>query len=66
MMEFRKGSPIPATLRERVQRAIEAHGHRAVFRAVGLSEGAFWRAVGGGPVHAGTPLMFERGLSALE
>jgi hypothetical protein len=65
-MSFRKGSPVPATLRARMQRAIDAHGHMAVCRELGLSSSCFWRAVAGGPVHAGTVCQVERGLTVFE
>ena len=64
--QYKKGSPVPVTLRERAQRAIDTHGAKAVHRATGLSESAFWRAVGGGPGHSGTALMLSAGLDRLE
>ena len=63
---IRKGSPVPTGLRERAQRAIDTYGHMAVMRAVGLSQSCFWRAVGGGPVHAGTVLQLESALDAMD
>jgi hypothetical protein len=58
----RKGSPLPASLRERLAR----HDDRDVLRATGLSPAAYWRARGGGDVHGGTALRIERALDELE
>ncbi len=65
MVHIRKGSPVPSSLRARAQRAINVHGHMAVHRSTQLSESCFWRAMGGGPVHASTAVMLERGLDSL-
>jgi hypothetical protein len=60
--EHRKGSPISASLRER----LEQHDHLVVLRASGMSAAAYWRARGGGPVHVGTMLRLVRTLDDLE
>lgn len=56
----------PATTIERLRRAVEAHGPRAVIRAVGLSEAAFWRAYAGAKVRAGTVHQINAALEAFE
>lgn len=57
---------LPTTLRERLQRTVRELGHKDVMHAVGLSPAAFWRAIAGGNVRAGTMHQIEAGLSALE
>jgi hypothetical protein len=58
----RKGSPIPASLRARLER----HEEHDVIRVTGLSQAAYWRARAGGCVNVGTMLRLEKALDALE
>ena len=57
---------LPATLRERLQRKVDESGAQPVMAAVGLSPAAFWRALAGGNVRAGTVHQIEATLNALE
>lgn len=66
MYQPTKEASLPATLRERLQRNIDSRGHVTVMRAVGLAPSAFWRAVAGAAVRAGTVHQIEAALGALE
>jgi hypothetical protein len=58
----RRGSPIPASLRARLER----HEEREVLNLTGMSQAAYWRARAGGCVNVGTMLRLEKALDALE
>ena len=60
------GEACPATAKERLQRAVNRHGHVRVIAAVGLSQAAFWRVLAGAPIRSGTYHQLLAGLDALE
>ncbi len=64
-IQFNSGDSLPATTREHLQREVEERGHIHVIRAIGLSEAAFWRAMAGAKIRAGTVHQIQAGLDAL-
>ncbi len=57
---------LPGTLLERLKHAVETRGHLRVIHTIGLSQAAFWRAMAGGKIRAGTVHQIEAGLDALD
>ena len=65
--QHRRGSPLPATARARLDAAIRHHGVKLVLAASGgLSRGALASAVGGLPVIAGTQVLVRQAVDRLE
>ena len=59
------GSPLSATMIERLVRACVEHGTALVRETSGLSEASFFRGLSGERVHHGTSIAIESALRAL-